>query len=70
MCAVRLAEGVAAGNQRHGLFVVHGHAPEGLADVLRGGDRVGLAVGTFRVHVDEAHLHGGERLLELAVVRE
>ena len=32
-CAVRLAEGVAAGNQRHGLFVIHRHARKGFADV-------------------------------------
>jgi hypothetical protein len=32
--AVGLAEGVAAGDQRDGLFVVHRHAEEGLADVL------------------------------------
>jgi hypothetical protein len=34
-CAVHLAEGVTAGHQRDGLFVVHGHAREGLADVMR-----------------------------------
>ena len=32
--AVGLAEGVTAGDQRHGLFVVHRHAEEGFADVL------------------------------------
>src|SRR5687768_4099491 len=31
--AVRLAESVAAGDQRHGLLVVHRHAGEGLANV-------------------------------------
>ena len=31
------------------------------------GERVGIAVGAFRVDVDQAHLHGGERVLELAV---
>ena len=67
--AVRLAEGVAAGDQRDGLLVVHRHAAEGLADVVRRGDRVGIAVGAFGVDVDEAHLHGGERVLEVARVR-
>ena len=32
--AVGLAEGVAAGDQRDGLLVVHRHAEERLADVL------------------------------------
>ncbi len=62
-----LAEGVAAGDEGHGLFVIHGHAREGLADVARRGQRIGLAVGAFRVHVDQAHLHGSQRVLELAV---
>src|SRR6202012_5427303 len=31
-CAVSLAEGVAAGDEGHGLFVVHGHAAESFAD--------------------------------------
>jgi hypothetical protein len=65
--AVRLAEAVAARDQRDGLLVVHRHAAEGLADVDRGLARVGLAVRAFRVHVDEAHLHGAERLRELAL---
>ena len=39
---------------------------EGLADVARRGDRIGIAVRAFRVHVDQAHLHGRERILEIA----
>src|SRR4029077_8247005 len=45
--AVRLAEAVAAGDQGNGLFVVHRHASEGVANVARGSDRVGLAVRAF-----------------------
>src|SRR6516225_4806232 len=39
-CTMRLAETVAAGDERDGLLVIHRHAREGLADVLRGGDRI------------------------------
>ncbi len=60
--AVGLAEAVAAGNQRDGLFVVHRHAEERLADVPGRRDRVGVAVRTFRIDVDQAHLHRAERL--------
>ena len=59
--AVRLAERVPAGDERDGLLVVHRHPAERLADVARGGQRVGVAVRALRVHVDEAHLHGAER---------
>src|SRR5438105_15735698 len=65
--AMRLAEGVAAGNQRDGLLVVHRHSEERLADVLGRGDWVRLAVRPFRIDVDEAHLHGAERLRKLAL---
>jgi hypothetical protein len=64
---VRLAEGVSAGHERDGLLVVHRHAGEGLAHIAARGHRIGLAVGAFGVHVDQAHLHGGQRVLQLAV---
>jgi hypothetical protein len=62
-----LAEGVPAGDERDGLFVVHGHACKGLANVTAGGDRIRVAVRAFRVHVDQAHLHGGQRIFEIPV---
>ena len=65
--AVRLAEGMAAGDQRHRFLVVHRHAAEGLADVARGGRRIGLAVRPFRIHVDQAHLHRRQRIGQVAV---
>ena len=64
--AVGLAEGVAAGDQRDGLLVVHRHAEERLADVLGRRDRVRVAVRPFRIDVDQAHLHRAERLRKLA----
>ena len=65
--AVGLAEGVAAGDQCDGLLVVHRHAEERLADVVRRSDRIRLAVRPFRVDVDEAHLHRAERFCKLAL---
>ena len=65
--AVRLAEGVAADDERYRFLVVHRHATEGLSDVVGGGQRIGVAVRPFRVDVDEAHLHGGEGIGELSL---
>ena len=62
-----LAEGVTARRQRDRLLVVHRHAGEGLADIATRGDRVRLAVGPLRVHVDQAHLHRRERFFEFAL---
>src|SRR5258705_9911274 len=39
-----LAESVTAGDQRHGLFVVHRHAEERFANVLRSSNRIWIAV--------------------------
>ena len=64
---VRFAEGVAAGDQGDRLFVVHRHTAEGLSDVPRRGKRIGLAVGALGVHVDQAHLDGGQRVFELPI---
>ena len=62
-----LAEGVTTGDQRDGLFVVHRHAAEGLANVLGSGDRIGVAVRALGVDVDEAHLHGAEGFFQFAL---
>src|ERR1700686_1345414 len=61
-----LAEGVAAGDERNRLLVVHRHASEGFADVARRRDGIGIAVRSFRVDVDQPHLHRAERLMQLA----
>src|ERR1700722_2480999 len=63
--AVRLAEGVAASDQRDSLLVIHSHAAEGVTNVPCGSHRVRLALRAFRVHVDETHLHGCERIREV-----
>src|SRR5262249_9062658 len=65
--AMRFAEGVAAGNQRDRLFVVHRQAAERLANAPRRRGRVRLAVRPFRIDVDQAHLHGAEIARKLAV---
>ena len=57
---VGLTEGVATCDKRHGLFVVHRHAAEGLADVTSGSQRIGVSVGALRIDVDQAHLHGSQ----------
>ena len=65
--AVGLAERVPAGDERDRLLVVHRHAAERLPDVHGRGERARGAVRPFRVHVDEAHLDGGERVRQLPV---
>ena len=64
---MRFSECVSAGNQRHGLLVIHCHAGKRFANVPGCGERIRLAVGPFRVHVDQAHLNGGERIFEFPV---
>ena len=65
--AVRFSEGVAAGDQGHRFFVVHRHAAERLSNIPGRGERIGLAVGSLRIDVDQAHLDGGQRVFELPI---
>src|SRR5690606_41137241 len=60
---------VTAGDERDSFLVVHGHAAEGVANIAGGSDGIGVAVGAFRIDVDQAHLHGRERVFEIAVTR-
>jgi len=66
-CAMGFAEGVTARDERNGLFIVHGHASENLADILGRCDRIRVAVRAFRIDVDQLHLYGSERILEVPV---
>ncbi len=61
------AERVSAGDEGHRLLVIHRHAGEGLADIPCRSDWIRLSIGPFRIHVNQAHLNGGERILELTV---
>src|SRR5882757_2362226 len=64
---VSFAEGVSARNECDGFFVVHRHAGEGFSDIASRGDGIGLAIGSFGIHVDQAHLHRAERLLQVTI---
>jgi hypothetical protein len=63
---VCFSEGMSAGDEGDGLLVVHGHPCKGLANIPGGGERVGLAVGSFRVDIESgpsALLRVGFRVL-------
>ena len=65
--AMRFAEGVSAGDEGNCLLVIHRHARERLPNIRRRGDWIRLAIGSFRIHIDQAHLNGAERIFELTV---
>ena len=65
--AVGLAEGMPAGNQCDGFFVVHGHALERFANVPARRDGIGLSVGPFRVHVNQTHLNRSQRIRKITI---
>ncbi len=66
-CTVHFAKGVSTGHQGHGFFVVHGHATKGFAHVACRGKRIGVAVGAFRIDINQSHLNCSKRILEVAV---
>ncbi|MCY1172105.1 hypothetical protein D9M73_122340 [compost metagenome] len=66
---MRLAERVPARDQSDGFLVIHRHAGEGLANVVRGEHGVGVTVRAFGVDVDQPHLHRRQRVGEFALAR-
>src|SRR5580700_4346100 len=67
--SVGLAEGVTAGDQSDGFFVVHRHTRERLTDIFGCLDRVGNAFRAFRIHINEAHRGGAEWTREITFAR-
>ena len=65
--AVGFAERVPAGNERNRLLVIHRHAGESLADVPCRGDGIRVSIGPFRIHIDQTHLHGSERIRKITI---
>ena len=65
--AMGLAKGMATGNQGDSLFIIHRHAGESFAHIAARADRVRIAVGAFGIHVNQAHLDGGQRIFEVAL---
>src|ERR1019366_8122847 len=61
------AERVPAGNERNGLLVIHRHAGESLSDVACRGDGIRVSIGPFRIHIDQTHLHGSERIRKITI---
>src|SRR4029077_3148754 len=67
--SVSFAEGVTAGDQSHGFFVVHRHTRERLTDILGCLDRIGNALRAFRIHINESHRRSAEWTCEIALAR-
>src|SRR5215213_10796992 len=62
-----LADRVAADDERDRLLVIHRHTTEGRSNVPGGRQRIRVATGPFRIHIDQAHLHGAERTGEFPI---
>ena len=61
------AKRVSASNKRNGLLVIHGHAAERLSNVSGCSERIRDSIWPLRIHVNQAHLDGTERILEFPV---
>ena len=60
------AKGVAARDQRHGVFIVHAHTRECFPHIAARGQNVRFAIRALRVHIDQTHLNSRQRVLEIA----
>src|SRR5437773_6060328 len=66
---MRLTDRLAADDERKRLLVVHRHTAECFANEARGTGRIRIAAWALGVHVDEAHMVGAHRALDLRVAR-
>ncbi len=65
--AMRLTKGMTACDQSDGLFVIHGHPRESLANVAARFHWVWIAIRALWIDIDEAHLNGAQRLCQFAI---
>ena len=63
--AMGFAEGVSADDERHGLLIVHRHAAERLPNHFRRTGRIRFATWPFRIDINQAHVIGAERPLDV-----
>src|SRR5262249_40583065 len=54
-----------AGNECRCLHVIHRHAAEGLTDIKCRSEWIWPCLGPFRIHVNQPHLNGAERIVPL-----
>ena len=64
---VSFAKRVTTSHQRNGFFVVHRHTRKGIPDIIGRGKRIGPAIWSLGIHIDQAHLHSCERVGKLAL---
>ena len=62
-----LAKSMTACNESNGFLVVHGHAPEGFANVTSSGNWIRISIWTLRINVNQPHLHGTEGVVKFSV---
>ena len=60
--AVGFAERMSAGNQRNRLLVIHRHTSKRLADIPCCGEWIRIAIRSFGIHVNQAHLNRRQRI--------
>src|ERR1700691_1525507 len=65
--SVSLAKSVTACDQGDGLFIVHSHARERLADILGCCNRIRNTLRPFRTDIDESHRGCAERMRKIAL---
>ena len=65
--AMALAEGVTTGHECHGFLNGHAHACKRFTHISAGGDGIRFAARTLRIDVDQAHLHGCQRLVQVSL---
>mmetsp|Transcript_25902 Transcript_25902/g.74897 ORF Transcript_25902/g.74897 Transcript_25902/m.74897 type:complete len:212 (+) Transcript_25902:1498-2133(+) len=65
-CTMRFSECVPSSDQSNRFLVIHRHPTECRANVMSSIQRVAIARRSFRIHINQSHLHRAKRFLQVA----
>ena len=68
-CTMRFTECMTTCGQGDSFFVIHRHSGKCFTNIAGTCQRIGIAIRPFRIHIDQSHLHGRQRMRQIAITR-
>ena len=62
---VGLAKSMSTGDEGDGFLIIHRHAGKGLTNIMSGSCWDRFSVRSFRVDIDQTHLHGSQGIFKI-----
>ena len=65
--AMGFTKSVPTGNKCYGFFIIHSHAAKSFTNITGRSQRVWVAVGPFRIYINQSHLNRSQWILQVTV---